>query len=212
MSKRSINKIDNTLREADISYRADKIKEIQRLKRNIERRLKRISTNTKLQKQFGEGLNNQAFRSYRKIKRPRNLKTAKDKTVNEYLRRLRQFNKEKFTTVRGYQKYKLWEVKFVEDAFQDVGAIQRKGLLTDLKDKLFEIYGKFVNDKMFVEKYKYDIWRSITSSILEGQTDEQIYQTIMNKYDELLTDTEKSKEQSKAEFEKLYPSKSKRRK
>ena len=177
------------------------IREIKRLNRNIQRRLANISKH----KEFGLA-KNQAVSSYKKISQPRSAKGLQKwsaKKIDALHKSLKQFNRTQFSTVRGYKRYHEFE-RSLFGRF-DKSNKETQMFVENLKKKMFELYGRFVEDKVFLEKYKYNIWVMTTNAITEGQTDEEILEMLEERYNELMTPEEVEQVTSVERFNRLFP-------
>lgn len=160
--------------------RKEAVKDIQRLRRNIERRLSNIS------KPKNYGTSNRAVSSYGKIDRS----SLRGKSVDELkaIRRdLLNFNQKQFSRVKGYEKYQNFENTFNE-------------LDEDVQDEVWTLYDKFVEEKRFLQKYKYDVLREISEGKMKNKSDRTIRKNVGKLYDELLTDNEMYEQQEWDKF------------
>ena len=151
--------------------RAEYVKDIQRLRRNINRRLERISKPTNY------GASNRAVSSYSNIEQPSTLRGKSVDELKSLRRQLLNFDQKQFSKVKGYEQYK----KF-ENTFEDLDE--------DEAQRVWELYGKNVEEKRFLQRYKYEVLQTISEGVRKGNADKTIRTKINKQYKELLTDDE----------------------
>lgn len=160
--------------------RKEAVKDIQRLRKNIERRLSNIS------KANNYGTSNRAVSSYNKIDRT----SLRGKSVEE-LRQIRRdlmgFNEKQFSRVKGYGKYQEFE-----NTFEDLDE--------DTRNEVWTLYDKFVEEKRFLQKYKYEVLKEISEGKENGLSDRKIRNNVNNIYNSLLTEEERYKEEQMNKF------------
>lgn len=133
------------------------IREIQRLRSNLTRRLKRI------------GERSVPFRAYMEIGN-KNLKNMNIAELVVYKRELRTLNEKKYTTVKGYKEYTNWQL--------DLGLAD---LTYEQDKKMYSVYEKVTEGKKVLLNYKYEVLGEITEMIIGDYSEEDI----LKRFDEL---------------------------
>lgn len=160
--------------------RSEVVKDIFRLKHNITRRLERVKKNY--------GISNSAVSSYEKLDVPKSLRGVDLDELRKIRKELMSYNERKFSTVKGYKKF----LEF-EDAFE--------GLEADEKQRVWELYGKFVEEKRFLQNYKYEALQVIAENVYQDNSDLSIRRKINKLYEESLTEEQRYENE---QWEKFY--------
>ena len=135
------------------------IKDINALKSKIKKRMATISKHY--------GVNADPILAFKELDVKSSMKGLNNAQLLHQKNLLRQFNEKQFTRLRGYEKYVEWrkDLSFGRD--------------TDEDKKLWSIYNRYVEERAFADKYKYEILEFISEEITQDE------ETIHNKLEEL---------------------------
>lgn len=164
------------------------IKDIQNLKRNIERRFKTIEK---------RGLSSPSIEIYRYKGKDKKLiynnkllelkgryydTSVRGKSLSKLqtiFNRLKYINGLKTSNYKGAEHYSNVVSPLLERVFED----------KETSSKIIEIYNKYVNENAYSENFKYDIWENILENI--DKSDEEIRDSIDNLYNDLVNGEKK---------------------
>lgn len=143
-------------------------KENQKLLKNIKRRF------ANLERKYGSTI---AIETFRKRNIPLTTRGLSLKDLQQQHRNLTYISSLKTSTVKGQKQYEK-SFKPIENALKD----------TNVSDKFFELYNKFIEENRWMEKYKYEIFDTLLEEINENKSDEEIFNSIKEKINDLETE------------------------
>lgn len=146
------------------------IKEIQRIKHNLERSLKRVSKH-----EIRLKTTSPARTKFEQI--------GKISVANKNLKELKKLRR-KLMYVKGLKTSKVKGFKRYVNVFGDV----LHDLPKDLKDKFWEIYNKSVEENNLWNDFKYELMVEINESLKNGASEEEINDRINKLFDKLQLD------------------------
>ena len=158
--------------------KSELIKEIQRLERNIRKRVEHIESREDLP-QFGA----ESFRKYEKRKAnkldKKRLTSLSEKDLTTLYRDIKYLNDLRSLNIKGaeYAKEKYLPIKNMLETFSP-----------DMREKFKEAYSKLVSNYALTDKYfKYEVQGAEMELMLSGQSNtDEIYRRIKELFDETL--------------------------
>lgn len=156
--------------------RADTIKEIRRINRNLSARLERIRGD--------ENLPQFAVEGYDKfLKRVANLKSKLAKgeklTDNQLTTILRDIR-----YISDLKSSRVLSAKYVAEVYTPIKT-KLEALSPDQRKRAWKIYEKVQGEAAMLDRFKYEIVATATDYIYGGQTDDDAIQDLINEFDKV---------------------------
>lgn len=160
--------------------RAETVKEIQKLRKNIVRRVERVKT------KYGT---TPAVASFEEKNLDLGVRGKSEAELKGLLNELRYFDRLRTLNMSGAKHY----AKTFKEIEASLDTFERKNGKNPTKDRFWRLYSQFVEENQLLENYKYKVFETIHERVSKkGYTDKQIKQAVDKLFEsEYLTEENK---------------------